>query len=84
MRIYPGHYIPRLECIARYVTVTLDGSNVERALWADEDAGSVCVYKIDNRGAFYLRGGEIASEVLHGDVVIHAPTWERSQTQSRG
>jgi hypothetical protein len=80
MRIYPDDYIPRLDCHANQVSVTLDGVKLERVLWADEDEGLVCVAKLDGDENVYLASAQhmkkepsIASTVLSGTVCIHPP-----------
>lgn len=75
MRIYPGEYIPRLDCHANHVSVTLDGVKLERVLWADEEEGLVSVACLDAEGRIYLtKSGHVAAKVLSGKVCIHPPS----------
>lgn len=52
----------------RPITVMLDGEPVDKVVRADDELGWVEVNVVGEDGLFLIEGGEVVSEILHGNV----------------
>ncbi|ATQ75075.1 hypothetical protein CR152_11495 [Massilia violaceinigra] len=71
--------------------VYLNGEQLSGCIFADDDAGEAICYAPDKRGAPYLVGDEIATEVKRGHIRIEKMTepgpdgfdaWMRDRTET--
>lgn len=56
--------------LCRIAQVYLDGERIEGCVMADEEAGCVELFKLDENGRPFAEAGEIATEVKYGKVEI--------------